>query len=337
MVVKKSEGESSRVTRHAGWLLGLLVLSAVFVVVLQNGDIERFAELVYSISFPWLCLALLLQIATYICAAMAWQRGLQGAGVRQPVRGFVSLAVSKLFIEHTVPTGGISGTVFFVVSLVRRGIPESVSLAVLLASLVSNYGANVLAALVGLALLTRSGEVQPWMVSVFLLFTLFCLFIPAVVLLLRYCGCRSRSWISRVPRLAPLLQTIINVPTSLLRQPWLLLLMVSLNVAVIILDASTLWVILHALALEENYKTAFLSYLLALMVMTLGPIPMGLGTFEAACTSMLVHYGTPVEEALAATLLLRGYTTWLPLLPGLFLVSKELRSPNGRGASSHIP
>jgi hypothetical protein len=33
--------------------------------------------------------------------------------------------------------------------------------------------------------------------------------------------------------------------------------------------------------------------------------------------------GSPLEAALAATLLLRGFTMWLPMLPGLWLVRRE--------------
>jgi uncharacterized membrane protein YbhN (UPF0104 family) len=35
---------------------------------------------------------------------------------------------------------------------------------------------------------------------------------------------------------------------------------------------------------------------------TLGPIPLGLGTFEAACVGMLSLLGVAIETALAATL-----------------------------------
>jgi uncharacterized membrane protein YbhN (UPF0104 family) len=36
--------------------------------------------------------------------------------------------------------------------------------------------------------------------------------------------------------------------------------------------------------------------------------------------------GVSVEAALAATLLLRGFTFWLPMLPGMWLVRRELVS-----------
>ena len=59
------------------------------------------------------------------------------------------------------------------------------------------------------------------------------------------------------------------------------------------------------------------------MAATLGPIPLGLGTFEAACVGMLSLLGVAIETALAATLLLRGLTFWLPMVPGLWLAKRR--------------
>ena len=63
---------------------------------------------------------------------------------------------------------------------------------------------------------------------------------------------------------------------------------------------------------------------MASMAATLGPIPLGLGTFEAARVGMLNLLGVSVEAALAGTLMLRGLTFWLPMLPGIWLARREL-------------
>ncbi|WP_412852621.1 lysylphosphatidylglycerol synthase domain-containing protein [Ectothiorhodospira shaposhnikovii] len=58
--------------------------------------------------------------------------------------------------------------------------------------------------------------------------------------------------------------------------------------------------------------------------LTLGLVPLGLGTFEATCLVMLNLLGVPLEAALTATILLRGLTLWLPMLPGLWFVRRAL-------------
>ena len=51
---------------------------------------------------------------------------------------------------------------------------------------------------------------------------------------------------------------------------------------------------------------------------------LGLGTFEAGTTGMLTLLGMPVEAALSATILLRGLTFWLPMLPGVWITRREV-------------
>jgi uncharacterized membrane protein YbhN (UPF0104 family) len=52
---------------------------------------------------------------------------------------------------------------------------------------------------------------------------------------------------------------------------------------------------------------------------------MGLGSFEAVSIGMLRTMGVPFEAALSATLLFRGYTLWVPLIPGMFAARRQLK------------
>jgi uncharacterized membrane protein YbhN (UPF0104 family) len=81
---------------------------------------------------------------------------------------------------------------------------------------------------------------------------------------------------------------------------------------------------LRAVGQDVSFLAAFPSFVVASMVATFGLVPLGLGTFEATCVAMLRTLGVPLEAALMATLLLRGFTLWLPMLPGLLLARREL-------------
>jgi uncharacterized membrane protein YbhN (UPF0104 family) len=71
---------------------------------------------------------------------------------------------------------------------------------------------------------------------------------------------------------------------------------------------------------------------MASIVVTLGPLPLGLGSFEATSTATLHLLGVPVEAAFAGTMLLRLLTLWLPLIPGMILMRGALmRSPRRKG------
>ena len=72
---------------------------------------------------------------------------------------------------------------------------------------------------------------------------------------------------------------------------------------------------------------AYVSFIMASMAGDPWPIPLGLGTFEAACVGMLSLLGVAIETALAATLLQRGLTFCCPCcqlcgLPGVRLLRK---------------
>lgn len=329
MIAEPAARVAPRLLHWAGWLFGLLAFLMVIAVAAHLGDIRRSVELLRSLSPGWLLLALLLQAATYLSLALAWQNGLHHAGVERSVRNLLPLTLAKLFVDQAAPTGGISGTAFLVAALVRRGIAAPACLAVLLANLMGHYGANLLAALVAIGVLWRAHETRAWMVGVFALFALVSVVIPASMLAIRRYGGRAPSWVLRIPGLAPLLRAANDAPMTLLRRPRVLATMTVLSIVVILLDAATLWVMLSALGLRTSYQVAYSSYLLAMMVATVGPVPLGLGTFEATCVTVLVLQGLPIEGALTATLLLRGCTTWLPLLPGVILVRREMPSGDG--------
>jgi uncharacterized protein (TIRG00374 family) len=123
-----------------------------------------------------------------------------------------------------------------------------------------------------------------------------------------------------------LFEMIKEAPTRLVRSERLILLCTLLNGAVFLLDGLTMQSCLFALGVQASFSAAFSAFILASIVVTLGPIPMGLGSFEAVSIGMLRAAGVPFEAALSATLLFRGYTLWLPLLPGMLAARRQLKA-----------
>ena len=68
----------------------------------------------------------------------------------------------------------------------------------------------------------------------------------------------------------------------------------------------------------------------------MGIVPGGLGTFEAASVVTLRMVGVDIAVALAATLLFRGLSFWLPMLPGYWFSLRAI-APQGSPASSTGP
>jgi uncharacterized membrane protein YbhN (UPF0104 family) len=314
------------------WLFGLLALSAVVLVVLRIGELERFAELARGAETRWLLLAAALQLLTYVCAASVWHAALARIGQRRPLRSLVPLGLAKLFADQAMPSGGVSGTLLVIRGLARRGVPMHLAMGALLVGLVSYYSAYGLAALGALVLLQLHHAVGPAVVAVAAVFALFVVGIPVLVLSLRrFNGGPWLDRLRRVPAAASLLEAINTAPSDLLRDPVLMLKTTGLQLAVFLLDAATLYVMLRALDQAASPLSAFASFMVANVVATVGPISLGLGAFEGAAVVVLNATGVSIETALAATLLLRGFTFWLPMLPGLWLARRELGKARGGG------
>gem|GEM_PF-1410004 len=318
-------GEAAEVFR-TGWFFGLLLLAGLVLVVSHIGELEYFVHLIRRVEPAWLILALLLQFATYLSVAAVWYLALRSAGARHSLLPLIPLGVAKLFSDQAMPSGGMRGTAFFVAALSRRGIPNHQCMAALLLSLVAYYGAYLLAALTTALLLYFYHALHAWIVFAVSVFSLVAVGIPAGALWLRSLGKKILpGFFLRIPGLSNLMEAIANAPRELLDNRKLMLATIFLYGSVFVLDSATLWVMLEAVGTHVAFWTVFPSFVLASMVATIGPIPLGLGTFEVTCVSMLGAMGVAIEAALTATLLLRGFTLWLPMLPGMWLTRRALR------------
>jgi glycosyltransferase 2 family protein len=309
--------------RFRNWLIGLLLLSGLIVVVTHWVRIEQFIELARQARPLWLLLGLFLQIGTYFSVAAAWQLALQHAGTRSSFLSLVRLAVAKLFSDQAMPSGGISGTAFLIAALHQHGIPHPICLATLLASIVTSYAASLVAAIVSIALLGLYHELRAWILIIAGLFCLAATAIPACAIWLQHWGKHSPNLFRRIPMLSDFQRVLAAAPANLLRSPLLMTGMTLFQAAVILLDAATLWIMLLAVGQQASFWVALPGFVLASMAAKIGPIPLGLGTFETTCVAVLSMLGVPISAALAAALLLRGFSVWLPMLPGMWLARRE--------------
>lgn len=309
----------------ASWLLGALLLVAVVVVGLHLGEINQVVALLGKLRLRWLLAALALQAMTYACAAAVWQRVLARVGQHRTVVGLMPLSLAKLFTDQAMPSGGLSGNILFVHGMRRRGVAAPQAMAALAVSMIGHYLANLpLAVLVGVVL-ARQGALHPALTALLGAYGVFAALAVGAVWAVAS-GRGVPHWLParRFPRAARLVDALAHTAPGVLR--WRVLLpAVLLHGCIVLCDAATLWVMLWALGQAVAPTLVLAAFLSASLVMEMGPIPLGLGSFEAACVSVLGLAGVPLAAALPATLLLRGFTLWLPMLPGLWLTRRELR------------
>jgi uncharacterized protein (TIRG00374 family) len=308
-----------------GGSVGLLLLALVVAVAWRLGDVKRFSELVERARPAWLLVAAALQAATYVCAGAIWWLVLRKERAPQPLGRLVLLSIAKLFTDQAVPSGGVTGTLVLVRAVVRRGTPAGVAAAALVVNLLGFYAAFVVAAIASLVLVWLHREVNAVFVTMTALLFVLALAVPSSLLLFLR-GNRSRivRWLGRFAPLKALLDAFAQAPQQRIRDPVSLAASFGLQLGTIVLDAATLCATLAAVGEPVQAGPAFASFVFAMIAEVVGMAPGGLGTFEATCVALLHVSGVPIEPALAATLLLRGLTFWLPMLPGMWLVQREL-------------
>jgi uncharacterized membrane protein YbhN (UPF0104 family) len=237
----------------------------------------------------------------------------------------MGLGLAKLFMDQVVPSGGMSGTLLVVRALDRRGIPRSTSMAAVVVDLVSYYAAYVAALAVALGIVWVHGGLTLFIILPAVIFAPVAGGIPAVLVLVSR-GRRLPRWIRRLPIVGSGLRALAEATPGIAHDGLLIARCMGLQVAVFLLDTGTLWIMLRALGLSVHPAQVFASFMLSTLARTLGPVPGGLGIFEAASVATLKLMGVPVAAGLAATLLFRGFSYWLPMAPGILLARRETRT-----------
>ncbi len=314
---------------HLSWLgilVSLLLLGSLIVlIVTHEGEARRFARLAKQAEPLWLLLALAFQLGTYLCAGTIWSRVAAAAGHRLPARQLARLSIEKLSVDQFVPTGGVSGNLVVLSAMKRMGLPSAVATEALLIDILSHYAAYAtLTALTALAL-WRHHHITPVIISLLGAFTVFIAVVPIVIVwLLKHRSFQPRSWLARLRPLMRMLEVFREVSIERLRNARLLVTASALQMGVVLLDAATLWATLKAVGTSVHPLTTFAAMVIAAIAEYVSFLPGGIGSFEAGATATLALLGVPVEAALTGTLLLRGFTLWLPLVPGLLLMRRDL-------------
>ena len=134
-----------------------------------------------------------------------------------------------------------------------------------------------------LLVLVRGGHASSLVVAAAAMFLLFGAALATTVLTLsgRPAGARLQA-MQRIPAAGHALQLLREADPHLARDPRLLLRATVLQLSIFLLDAATLWVLIRALGVAPSPGAVFASFMLASLLRTVGFMPGGLGTFEAA-------------------------------------------------------
>ncbi len=310
--------------RVALLIVGVLTLATVVIVVINLGEISAFATQMSQAKPSWLVLAAVSQIATYFCIAFVWRRVLIRIYQDRSLFSLFPLAIAKLFADQALPSGGVSGALFFFHALGRRDVPRQQAFATFIFTTVGFFAAFLTATIVSLiSLSVVGGGVTALSIGAGVFFLIIILLVMLVTAITYFHPLFMRDWFLRIPGMREAIKLSSTAITQVVSDPGLLAEAAALQFLVRVLDGLTLYIIFIAIGQPAAFGVCFVGVVIASLTATLGPIPMGLGTFEAGMVAALAVFGVPVEAALTATLLYRGLSLWLPLVPGFFIIQRE--------------
>jgi len=309
----------SRRAQWISWILGVAALAAVVVMALHFSEGREFIGLAERAEPWWLALAFILQAGTYWAQGEVFRGVGRAARFRLPLATVWKLGFAKLFIDQALPSGGISGTIVLSKGLEGRGMPRAAVAAAVVVDLASYYAAYVVSLAAALVLAAIHGEASEIIVMVSVVFGLFGTALSVTALALSGRGGRGLpKGLSRFRSARIALDFLEDADPNVARSPRLLLQAGVYQLAIVLFDAATMWVLIRSLGATAAPGSVFTSFMISSLFRTVGVVPGGLGTFEAASVLTLKFVGVAIPVALSATLLFRGLSFWLPLLPGLW-------------------
>jgi uncharacterized protein (TIRG00374 family) len=302
------------------WFLGLALVGAVIGVALHFSQAREFLTIAQRATPAWLLAAVALQAGTYLAQGEVIRVVARAGGFPLRMATVYGLSLTKLFLDQALPSAGLSGSTVLAEELRRCGMPRPLVAASLVIGIVSFQAAYVVALVIALLIAAIPSEAEVAVVLVTSAFTLAALAWAVIVLAL---SGRSAPELpkplSRLRPLRALFDFLRDADPGVSRSSRRLGEATAWQLAIFALDAATLWVLIRSLGVSVEPTTVFASFMFSSLLRAIGLVPGGLGTFEAMSVLSLKLGGVPVAVALAATLLFRGLSFWIPMLPGLWL------------------
>jgi Mg2+-importing ATPase len=319
-IVSHPDQRHRRLGRSLGWLVGVAALAAVVVVVTHISEPRDFVRLVERAEPWWLAVAFGVQAATYVALAQVWRAVARVARQRLPLGTAVRIALAKLFVDQTLPSVGISGGVLLASALGRRGMTQRTVSATIVVDLASYYFAYAASLAIAIAIAGAAGHVGPMVIASALVFVAIAIGIALAIIALS----RTTRRMPNLPGVRRAKRWLATADRRLTGDVRLLARAAAWQAAIVALDGATTWTLLRAVGVDAPVAGVFASFMIASLARTLSIVPAGLGVFEGIAVITLHGLGIPVAAALSATLLFRGLSYWLPMIPG-FIASRGLR------------
>ena len=263
---------------------------------------------------------------TYVAEGEIWRCLSHRAGIHISRVEAIRVSLTKLFVDQAVPSAGLSGTLLVSRALSAHAVSHGAITATVVVRIVSYYAAYLLCLGAALLIAIFRGQASELVVLVSAGFAIFAITLSVGALM--FVGHefdRMRRSLSRVKSVRIVFDLLRNADRRIARSRTLLLKTTLLQLCIVALDASTVWMLIASLGSIPAPASVFASFMISTLFRSIGILPGGLGSYEAASVVTLKLIGVPLPVALSATLVFRGLSFWLPMLPGFWCSRRVLK------------
>lgn len=304
------------------------ILVFVFLIIfafIHFNETKELLLLVKGADPIWLGLAIVTDILTYILAGNVWHLVAKSAQYHIPFRSLVELAVEELSINQLIPAGGVAGHLIILRAMKRLGLPKSLTIEILFIGLLAYYVAFATVTFISLIILFLHNHITPIILILVCVSLMIQLTLTAVIFaIVNHRKLSIPKWAKKLKLISYLLGYVEQVSPERVFSLAILAKTSLLRLGIFIFDSATLFLVMQAIGIHHTFLTAFVAITMASVSGAVILIPGVIGGFEAGCIATLILLGIPADGAIVATLLFRGVSLWIPLVPGLILARKDL-------------
>jgi uncharacterized protein (TIRG00374 family) len=316
--VRRNQDDAKAPPGHRRWrpsprlLVGLVILAAVAFAAFHASSVTHDASRVlrhFKVDrLPWLGLALGAELLSFLCYAFVQHGLLADGGARLRRRDMIHLAVAATGLANLLPGGTAPSSGWLVAQYRKRGVPMPLALWAVLAG---GFAATVSVLLLTLVGASIAGLLAPLWIGV-----------CAVILVAGSVGFlaavrhldRVDRWFrshhhGRSDRLVKRISKRIGDISKFRTTPWVGARVLLLSVGNWGLDVGCLIAAFPLLGLPVPWRTVLFAYAFAQIAGSLAPVPGGIGFVEGGMVGAFALAGTPVTDAVLATILYRLITS----------------------------
>lgn len=320
-------------------LAAVLAAALVLLAVNYRRELGRALELMTGAP-AWLLGSLAVAVVfSYLCRARAYAVPLRAMGHTIATGYLTKTALVATMAHHLVPSGGASGYALITYALHRRGIATArASLLALVDTLSNAVALGSLTLITVLWLLTRASGALPALASVLAPAMGFVAVGGLIYWVQRRRGrlrAAARGIGQVVRRLGGegptdqaaerFIEEYFEGKRLIVSRPLGFLRMVAWQYAAVLCQWGALCLIFLSLGDVPAPWLLFSALVLAMAGVSIAAVPGGGGSFELVMSGFFAYQGVELAPAIAATLLYRLATFWVPAVASLIVVSR-LRS-----------